>query len=644
MKRSKLATDNAATALAAPGANVTAVDVSSTSEGIRSLDRALPQVSNPTVKEQSEARYATMLALVSGDEDDQGQSPDSKELNMTKIFGDTNPLSALLRKDLKYKLVNGLCPFRTPDPRSVWGSAVPSRCPISSKWLWEQAYSELPILPAKLEYLRSLRCFELPPQDSCGRLLEIYFSRIHPLLPIIDRTDFLSQYYSTDEPPPLILQLAVFLAASRYTLTSSSTPSDTTSIRERCDFLHMKVQALCDIDLIKDRVLAIQANLLASLHWEGREGINSASDCLSLAVRLAQELGLHRQRPPNVSSNSSQLSGKENVLKKVWWCLYAMDRFNAAQEGTPLLINEIDCDVEPLTKDDLLGEDFITTQVTSYNVSLSLILETAMRSFYTVKEDNSNNCWRSRLEIHDRLLARLDLLCQQISMTLGGGQPTIASDTTLSSPMMWSLFLQTHLNAVRILIQRPFLTYLDPSTTSYPFRVQARKYSDEIVHKLNVLRSQNLLRFSWPFTIYSIVSAMLIYWYDVNDSGLAEQKIIARSNFEMAIGFLGNLSGVWWAAAAKHMLGRALLRIADSLKVAKSDRGIPCGRQAAAPNGVENADTGGDGGMLEDALPDADLEPWAMDNEDLWQYLGLDFDRDVAQGIFTILEPNENFQ
>ncbi|KIX03488.1 uncharacterized protein Z518_07041 [Rhinocladiella mackenziei CBS 650.93] len=589
-----------------------------------------------------------MLALVSKDNDDRGPALDDKELNMTKIFGDTNPLSALLRNDLKYKIVNGLCAFRTPDPRSTLASAVPSRCPNSSRWLWEQAYSELLIHPVKLEYLKSLGCFELPPQETCGQLLDIYFSRIHPLLPVMDRAEFLSRYYSSDDPPPLILQLAVFLAASRYTLISPlSTPSGDTSIRERCDLLHTKLQALCDIDLIKDRLPAIQANLLASLHWEGREGINSASDCLSLAIRLAHELGLHRRRPPNARSRGSQLSGEETLLKKVWWCLYALDRFNAAQEGTPLLINEIDCDVEPLTTDDLLGEDLITTQTTLYNVSLSLILETAMRSFYSVKADDSNKDWHTRLEIRDRLSGRLDLLCHQISMTLGGGQPAITTNTTVSSAMMWSLFLQTHLNAVRILIQRPFLTYLDPSTGTYPCRVQARRHSDEIIHNLNVLRSKNLLRFSWPFTIFSIVSAMLIYWYDVNDSGFSEQKTIARSNFELAVECLGDLSGEWWAAAAKHMLGKALLRIADSLQVAKNDRG----RQAGAPNGVENMDNvEEDGGQeSEDMLPDAALEPWvmepwALDNEDLWQYLGLDFERDVAQGIFTILEPNQRTQ
>ena len=40
--------------------------------------------------------------------------------------------------------------------------------------------------------------------------------------------------------------------------------------------------------------------------------------------------------------------------ERIWWCAYTLDRLCAAQEGTPFLINEGDCDVELLTEDDIM--------------------------------------------------------------------------------------------------------------------------------------------------------------------------------------------------------------------------------------------------------------------------------------------------
>lgn len=61
------------------------------------------------------------------------------------------------------------------------------------------------------------------------------------------------------------------------------------------DGLLSKVRAFIDINVLSDRSAISQVSLLGSLHCESREGIKSALDCLSLAFRACQEMGIHRK-------------------------------------------------------------------------------------------------------------------------------------------------------------------------------------------------------------------------------------------------------------------------------------------------------------------------------------------------------------
>lgn len=149
------------------------------------------------------------------------------------------------------------------------------------------------------------------------------------------------------------------------------------NLRETCDALHLQLRALVDVEIVSDRFTTLQSLLLSSLHWEGREGINSSTDALTTAVRIAQEMGLHR-------NNSSVTSGKHSTLpRRIWWCLFALDRFGAATEGTPCVINEGDCDTIALSPSDFDDEHKSVRELTMANVELAFIVQDAIRSLYS---------------------------------------------------------------------------------------------------------------------------------------------------------------------------------------------------------------------------------------------------------------------
>lgn len=346
----------------------------------------------------------------------------SDSLQGFKLISGTNPLSALLGKDLKHTIVTNSCSFRTPDPSPDAIKKPPWKGrPSIHNCDWEQLYRDRRVSEPRLQYLRATGCFQLPPAARCAELLDTFFTYIHPMLPVIDRKDFLLSYYGSDETPPLIVLHAVFLAASRYMPGDGLASNSASEIRSLCDELHAKVRALMDIDISHERLAAIQASLIASLHWEGREGLNSAIDSLSLAVRGCQEMGLHR-KTETLHSTVPINKGLHSVHRRIWWSVYMLDRFCAAQEGTPFLINKEDCDVEFLTENDLTDESYITVRATFINLSIAALIDNAVRCLYAPGRDNNTLFSTQGVTLRQRLILQVEELENNIHDTLISGQ------------------------------------------------------------------------------------------------------------------------------------------------------------------------------------------------------------------------------
>lgn len=394
-----------------------------------SAERALSTGPGPeAVENTKDSRYVTMLHLLDrgAPESRACGDVDASSFSASKLILGTNPLSALLRKELKHKIVNNSCSFRTPDPvatPNAGTSRLIARLDTGVHGCdWEGHYRTRGLSEPRLQFLRAVHCFELPPPARCSRLLEIYFSHVHPLLPVLDRKDFLAQYYGLDEPPPLVLLHGVFLAASRYYVTDNRPDPAASEVRRHCDDLHSKLRALIEADACSERIAICQATLLASLHWEGREGVNSAMDNLGIAIRICQEMGLHRRSATSndpvrhsLAPCSNPPSSKRALLRRIWWSAFALDRLNAVQEGTSFLINEADCDAEPLSEDDFRSEDSLTRRVTLLNLSLACLAQDAVRSLYRPGDDGNTLFSAHDVGARRRLSLELDNLASRIT-------------------------------------------------------------------------------------------------------------------------------------------------------------------------------------------------------------------------------------
>ncbi|KAK3628767.1 Transcriptional activator of fatty acid utilization [Elasticomyces elasticus] len=580
----------------------------------------------PAKRVNAELRYSTMLDMLQ----DPSAGSSEGEAKFTKLVGGTNPLSALLQKDLKHKIITNLCAFRTPDPVSQRSSI--KRLPNAEGWDWESHYATLDIRPAKLDYLRALGCFKMPKPMQSGQLLDVFFTHIHPLLPVIDRSEFLARFFGQGGPPPLVQMLAVFLAAARYCpgAFDHAVMSGCDSVRDVCDVLFQRLRALIDVDIVSERLAVLQAAVLGSLHWEGREGVNSSLDALSIAVRLAQEMGLHRRSPESGSAST-------RLQRRIWWSIFALDRLNAATEGTSFIINELDCDAAPLGAADFVDEDPNIRDATLLNLDLASVVNDAVRWLYSPEVTGHQLHSRAGEIQRDHLTRRLDKLDERAMML-----------------EFSSKIYRIHINAVRMLVHRPFLlhqeTNLSASGLSLPLyksRESCRIWASESIGLLQSLppASSALTQVTWPFTVYAIVNSLLIVWYDFTAPQDATWAVQARESMKSIIELLKGMGGTWWAAAAKYKLAEALLRIGDRLHEKKKANTAPDAQSDDHARDNETTQKRPFSPITEDTSNEMQQFFSNMDhpsdvyaeNDDFWATLGLDFESEVAQGIYGVL-------
>ncbi|CAG8514382.1 9245_t:CDS:2 [Diversispora eburnea] len=146
------------------------------------------------------------------------------------------------------------------------------------------------------------------------QLLEKYFNHFHPYFPIINRSQFfkhLANPNEEDQPSPLLLNSIYALGALfPPNLSDSSSPS-----------------------IYYDRT-RIQALILLSMIDQGKPSSYRSQTYSSMAIRMAQSMGLNRR-------NSDVYQGKSRQTKKlVWWGCFISDRLNSLSTGDPLTIND----------------------------------------------------------------------------------------------------------------------------------------------------------------------------------------------------------------------------------------------------------------------------------------------------------------
>ncbi|KAJ9628263.1 hypothetical protein H2204_009380 [Knufia peltigerae] len=196
-------------------------------------------------------------------------------------------------------------------------------------------------------FLQQQGCFVVPNVHTCYQLFRTYFDYVHPHYPILDRTEFASQYADPTRPPSyLLLQSVLFMAAGHCDMAVLREAGFDSRYHARKTFFK-RAKALYDNDHEPNKVTVVQAVFLISFWWNGPTDQKDTWHWLGIAISLALTLGMHR------STEHSDMKPKDRSLwKRIWWSLFAEDKHAATALGRPVHIRKEDCDVELLHEGD----------------------------------------------------------------------------------------------------------------------------------------------------------------------------------------------------------------------------------------------------------------------------------------------------
>ncbi|KAJ5101148.1 hypothetical protein N7456_007200 [Penicillium angulare] len=123
--------------------------------------------------------------------------------------------------------------------------------------------------------------------------------------------------------------------------------------------------------LCTDQILILQTCLLMVVYLFRLDAHGSAEKVLALTISHAHHLGLQRNRVVN-----SMSPFESEISRRLWWCLYLLDRRLAIETGRPFLIQDVNVDVE-LPHD--LSDEWLTISKERLQHSSMVEIETEPR-------------------------------------------------------------------------------------------------------------------------------------------------------------------------------------------------------------------------------------------------------------------------
>lgn len=175
----------------------------------------------------------------------------------------------------------------------------------------------------------------LPPLPNATALSNLYFEKMHPIIPFVDQNGF--QSLPTNDPRRILLQQGICLAASKLFVSNQHLilPGSDSPLTYR-DFgnrMSAAMRLILELGLVTDKIVRIQAFGLMAHFADGPEGGDVASQFLGRSMQHLMTLGLHVR-------GSHQSAEPYGIT--LFCCIWALDRMNAAFHGRPVMMHERD--------------------------------------------------------------------------------------------------------------------------------------------------------------------------------------------------------------------------------------------------------------------------------------------------------------
>ncbi|TKA64331.1 hypothetical protein B0A49_08289 [Cryomyces minteri] len=301
--------------------------------------------------------------------------------------------------------------------------------------------------------------------------------------------------------------------------------------RDFAERLHKSIVSAMHIAPEPDKIASIRIRALLSLHSEGLEGAEQASEHLILAIHQAHSVGLHIGR--------SMTDDKDESLEKLFWCLWSLDKLNAITNGRPTIIKDQDTGISITTENQ-------EARYIPFGIWLQIAtLLDEVIAFYRPAADPAATGWEHDFPSFEALMGS-------------------SSEAEVEPGVITTLELFYH--AVAMLSHRA-RSIQDPvrATASYT------RQSLAAVRATLILTRSIPGGFSpLPIVPYAISLSLAVAYRQYRQSRLTSYQERVKEEIEACCELLQSLENIWWSAGVMADLGRGALKKVN--KVSKAGK------------------------------------------------------------------------
>ncbi|KAI9698624.1 MAG: hypothetical protein M1820_007423 [Bogoriella megaspora] len=481
----------------------------------------------------------------------EAQVPNGRSPNPSRFIGDMTPES-VLRRQIQGRGIGGpshsqIGYFVSANDSDSEGSKNDDR--PSSAGLATTASTEnqrkLRIQAALNNYLEALGASLLPSESDTDALLDIYFSNVQPLVPIVNEQE-LRTSRDNGTAPKMLVQ-AMCLVASRH---DSARPylrlaDETEMLLEPLNFadrLYSRITAALNAHLETDKLVLIQVNALLSLNREVSAEHDDSSIHLAKAIQYAHSIGLHLGR--------AKKEHRDESMEKLFWCLWGLDKLaNGSINARPTQLKEADIGLTNMM-------NMKKYRHTAFGMWLRLCtyLEKII-TFYRPSADPASTGWEEDFPSFEDVVGSAGDKLEYEIITL----------------------LELLYHCVAMLSCRSRST--DAPTRSTPSYVRASLSAVRVISIMSSPSAKNLPPL--PIADWSLALAMSFAYRQYRQSKLSMHKMRAKEDLERCCQLLDGLKSIWHSAGLMAEMGKAAINKANKVSRATDDR------FATAPSGVK---------------------------------------------------------
>ncbi|KIP05402.1 hypothetical protein PHLGIDRAFT_60579, partial [Phlebiopsis gigantea 11061_1 CR5-6] len=337
-----------------------------------------------------------------------------------------------------------------------------------------------------------------PPEDLMTDLIELYFTRFNIGVPLLHRPTFekgiVDDLHHRDEGFGSTVLLVCAMGA-RWSEDPRVILPGTNSGHSAGWEWFRQVQWVRRSLLSPPRLYDLQISALTAMFLHGSSTPQSSWTVIGTGIRLAQDVGAHRRKV----YNSNKRTVEDELWKRAFWVLVAIDRFISSALGRPCAIHDEDFDLEmPIECDD---EYWVTgdpdtafkqppgkpSVVASFNCLLRLnqILAFALRTIYSINKSKVMLGFVGP-QWEQHIVAELD---SALNKWLDSVPDHLRWDPNIENPIFFnqSASLYATYYHLQIIVHRPFIpSPRKPSSLSFPSLAICTNAARSCIHVLDV--------------------------------------------------------------------------------------------------------------------------------------------------------------